>query len=96
MMNNDKLKELLISKLPDAEFPEGESQFLNVIIKPEELHSLCEFLKNNPAHDRQTHILNNYDWFKDFSFIHFLRDVIYSISYDFFSINYFPRCQSKN
>ncbi|MFZ1322890.1 MAG: NADH-quinone oxidoreductase subunit C [Ignavibacteria bacterium] len=47
-MNNDKLKELLISKLPDAEFPEGESQFLNVIIKPEELHSLCEFLKNNP------------------------------------------------
>jgi tyrosyl-tRNA synthetase len=36
---------------------------------------LSRFLKNNPAHDRQTHILNNYDWFKDFSFIHFLRDV---------------------
>lgn len=48
-MDNEKLKDLIISKVTDAEFPEGEMQFLNVIIKPKDLHPLSVFLKNNPV-----------------------------------------------
>jgi len=48
LMTNEKLKELIISKIPDAEFPEGEMQFLNVIIKPDDLHPLSILLRNNP------------------------------------------------
>jgi len=46
-MNNEKLKEIILSKFPETEIPDAETQFLNVIIKPDKLHELCEYLKNN-------------------------------------------------
>ena len=36
---------------------------------------LEKFLDFNPGNHNSAEMANNYDWFKDFSFIHFLRDI---------------------
>ncbi|MGB4772958.1 MAG: tyrosine--tRNA ligase [Chitinophagaceae bacterium] len=36
---------------------------------------LEKYIDFNPSHPHAARLVNNYDWFKDISFIHFLRDV---------------------
>jgi NADH/F420H2 dehydrogenase subunit C len=44
-MNNDQLKETILQWLPEAEFPDKPSQFLNVVVMPEQLRQLAEKLR---------------------------------------------------
>ena len=46
-MSNDDLKNRILKVVPEAEFSEEGSEFLNVTVTPEHLHKLAEDLKNN-------------------------------------------------
>ncbi|MBK9333557.1 MAG: NADH-quinone oxidoreductase subunit C [Ignavibacteria bacterium] len=47
-MDNENLKNIITSVIPECEFSADESQFLNVIVKPEEFRKLAEFLRYDP------------------------------------------------
>ncbi|MBK8984364.1 MAG: NADH-quinone oxidoreductase subunit C [Ignavibacteria bacterium] len=47
-MDNEKLKNIVTSVIPECEFSPDESQFLNVIVKPEDFRKLAEFLRYDP------------------------------------------------
>jgi len=47
-MDNEKLKEKILPEFDSIEFVEQGSQFLNVIVTPQQLKSLSLFLRNNP------------------------------------------------
>ncbi len=47
-MDNEKLKGKILSEFDTIEFVEQGSQFLNVIVTPQQLKSLSLFLRNNP------------------------------------------------
>ncbi|MBS1519190.1 MAG: NADH-quinone oxidoreductase subunit C [Bacteroidetes bacterium] len=73
-MNNELLRSLISSKVPEAEFSGEETQFLNVIIKPEDLRTLTEFLRNDP----QTKLdflfcMTAVDWMTHFFTVYHLR-----------------------
>lgn len=46
-MTNEALQNLISSWIPELEFTEEDSQFLNISVKPEQLHQLMVQLKNN-------------------------------------------------
>ena len=46
-MTNEALQKLINSWIPELEFSEEESQFLNIMVQPEKLRLLMEELKNN-------------------------------------------------
>jgi NADH-quinone oxidoreductase subunit C len=46
-MTNEALQNLISGWIPDLEFSEEESQFLNITVTPENLHQLMTELKNN-------------------------------------------------
>jgi NADH/F420H2 dehydrogenase subunit C len=46
-MTNEALQNLISSWIPDLEFTEEGSQFLNITVNPEHLHQLMSQLKNN-------------------------------------------------
>ena len=46
-MTNEALQSLISSWIPDLEFSEEESQFLNITVTPEHLHQLMTDLKTN-------------------------------------------------
>ena len=47
-MTNEALQDLIGSWLPDLEFTELESQFLNIHVPAEQLHALMTQLKEPP------------------------------------------------
>lgn len=47
-MDNEKLKEKILPEFDSIEFVEQGSQFLNVIVTPQQLKFLSLFLRNNP------------------------------------------------
>jgi len=47
-MTNEALQNLINSWIPELEFTEEGSQFLNIKVKPEQLHQLMSQLKSNP------------------------------------------------
>ena len=47
-MTNEALQNLISSWIPELEFTEEKSQFLNITVPPEQLHSLMTQLKSNP------------------------------------------------
>jgi NADH/F420H2 dehydrogenase subunit C len=47
IMTNEALQNLISSWIPDLEFSEEESQFLNITVKPENLYELMSQLKQN-------------------------------------------------
>src|SRR3954452_11477463 len=62
--------------------PSGKSQERNLLDEVVLNHNLQgirkqleRFLDFDPAKRNAAEIVNNYDWFKDFSFLHFIRDV---------------------
>tara|TARA_R110000868_G_scaffold114364_1_gene306529 strand:+ start:12356 stop:12817 length:462 start_codon:yes stop_codon:yes gene_type:complete len=46
-MTNEALQNLMNNWVPDLEFSEEESQFLNITVKPEQLYPLMTKLKSN-------------------------------------------------
>lgn len=50
-MTNEALQNLISNWIPELEFTEADSQFLNIIVKPEQLYSLMMQLKSN----KETH-----------------------------------------
>ncbi len=46
-MTNEALQNLINTWFPELEFTEEGSQFLNIIVKPEQLHQLLSQLKSN-------------------------------------------------
>ena len=46
-MTNEALQNLISSWIPELEFTEEGSQFLNISVKPEQLHQLLSQLKSN-------------------------------------------------
>lgn len=46
-MTNEALQSLISNWIPDLEFSEEESQFLNIAVTPEHLHKLMRDLKTN-------------------------------------------------
>ena len=46
-MTNEALQNLISSWIPELEFTEEGSQFLNITVKPEQLHTLMSQLKSN-------------------------------------------------
>ena len=47
IMNNEALQNLISSWIPELEFTAEKSQFLNITVQPEQLHSLMTQLKSN-------------------------------------------------
>ena len=48
IMTNEALQNLISSWIPELEFTEEKSQFLNITVQPEQLHQLMTQLKSNP------------------------------------------------
>jgi len=46
-MTNEALQNLISTWIPELEFTEEKSQFLNITVQPEQLHQLMSQLKNN-------------------------------------------------
>lgn len=62
--------------------PSGKSEERNLLSEDVLLHNqrgvhaqLSKFLDFTPGKPNAAEMVNNYDWFKDFSFLHFIRDV---------------------
>ncbi len=47
-MTNEALQNLISNWIPELEFTEEKSQFLNITVQPEQLHQLMTQLKSNP------------------------------------------------
>ena len=47
IMTNEALQNLISSWIPELEFTEEKSQFLNITVQPEQLHQLMTQLKSN-------------------------------------------------
>lgn len=47
-MTNEALQNLIGNWIPELEFTEEESEFLNILVQPEQLHELMTQLKENP------------------------------------------------
>lgn len=47
-MTNEALQQLIAAWIPDLEFTEAESQFLNIEVPAQHLHALMNQLKSNP------------------------------------------------
>ncbi len=62
--------------------PSGKSEERNLLSEEVLKHNqegvkkqLMQYLDFNPSLKNAAEMVNNYDWFKDFSFLHFIRDV---------------------
>lgn len=62
--------------------PSGKSEERNLLSEEVLKHNqegvkkqLMQYLDFNPARPNSAEMVNNYDWFKDFTFLHFIRDV---------------------
>ena len=73
-MTNEALQNLIESWIPELEFTEEGSQFLNIIVQPEQFHSLMTQLKNN----KETNFdylfcLSGVDWGKELGVVYHLE-----------------------
>ncbi len=62
--------------------PSGKSEERNLLSEETLKHNqegvkkqLMQYLDFDPAKSNSAEMVNNYDWFKDFTFLHFIRDV---------------------
>lgn len=73
-MTNQALQELISSWIPELEFTEEGSQFLNITVQPEQLHQLMSKLKS----DKETSFdylfcLTGMDWGKELGVVYHLE-----------------------
>ncbi len=73
-MTNEALQTFIGNWIPELEFTEEGSQFLNILVKPEQLHELMSKLKN----DKETNFdylfcLSGVDWGKELGVVYHLE-----------------------
>ena len=77
-MNNKALQNLISVWIPELEFTEENSQFLNVMVQPEHLHQLMLQLKSNPETSLDyMFCLSGVDWEKELGVIYHLESTIH-------------------
>lgn len=73
-MTNEALQNLISSWIPELEFTEEKSQFLNVTVQPEQLHQLMSQLKNNAETNFDyLFCLTGMDWEKEMGIVYHLE-----------------------
>lgn len=73
-MNNEALQNLISSWIPELEFTAEKSQFLNITVQPEQLHSLMTQLKSNSETNFDyLFCLTGMDWGKELGVIYHLE-----------------------
>ena len=77
-MTNEALQNIIGNWIPDLEFSEEDSQFLNVIILPEQLHHLMSKLKS----DEETKFdylfcLSGVDWGVELGVVYHLESTVH-------------------
>jgi len=74
VMTNEALQNLISSWIPELEFTEEGSQFLNISVKPEHLYQLLSQLKsNNETNFDYLFCLTGMDWGKELGVIYHLE-----------------------
>ena len=77
-MTNEALQNLISTWIPELEFSELESQFLNITVQPAQLHQLMLQLKNN----KETKFdylfcLSGVDWVTELGVVYHLESTTY-------------------
>tara|TARA_R110001583_G_scaffold27778_1_gene99023 strand:+ start:50864 stop:51325 length:462 start_codon:yes stop_codon:yes gene_type:complete len=73
-MTNQALQELISSWIPELEFTEEGSQFLNITVQPEQLHQLMTQLKSNSETNFDyLFCLSGMDWGKELGVVYHLE-----------------------
>lgn len=73
-MTNEALQNLISTWIPDLEFTEEKSQYLNITVQPEHLYQLMTQLKSNPeTHFDYLFCLTGIDWGKELGVIYHLE-----------------------
>jgi NADH-quinone oxidoreductase subunit C len=73
-MTNEALQSLISTWIPELEFTEEKSQFLNITVQPEHLHQLMSQLKSNPETNfNYLFCLSGVDWEKEMGIVYHLE-----------------------
>lgn len=73
-MTNEALQNLISSWIPELEFTEEKSQFLNITVQPEQLLQLMTQLKSNPdTNFDYLFCLSGVDWGKELGVVYHLE-----------------------
>ena len=73
-MTNEVLQNLIGGWIPDLEFTEEGSQFLNINVQPDQLHQLMSQLKSNPETQFDyLFCLSGVDWGEDLGVVYHLE-----------------------
>ena len=73
-MTNEALQNLISNWIPDLEFTEEKSQFLNITVQPEQLYQLMMQLKSNPdTNFDYLFCLTGIDWGKELGVVYHLE-----------------------
>lgn len=77
-MTNEALQNLISSWIPELEFSEEGSQFLNITVTPENLHQLMTDLKNN-SETKFDYLfcLSGVDWQPELGVVYHLESTTY-------------------
>ncbi|WP_281324174.1 NADH-quinone oxidoreductase subunit C [Flavobacterium sp. IMCC34518] len=77
-MTNEALQNLISSWIPELEFTEEKSQFLNSTVQPEHLHQLMTQLKNNSETSFDyLFCLSGVDWGKELGVVYHLESTVH-------------------
>ena len=75
-MTNEAIQKLVGSWIPDLEFSEEGSQFLNITVSPENLHQLMSKLKNNEETAfNYLFCLTGMDWGNELGVVYHLESI---------------------
>jgi NADH/F420H2 dehydrogenase subunit C len=78
VMTNEALQNLISSWIPELEFTEEGSEFLTILVKPEQLHNLMAQLKNNAETSFDyLFCLTGVDWGKELGVVYHLESTKY-------------------
>ncbi len=73
-MTNEALQNLISTWIPELEFTEEKSQFLNITVQPEQLHQLMSQLKSNAETNFDyLFCLTGMDWGKEIGVVYHLE-----------------------
>lgn len=73
-MTNEGLQNLINNWIPDLEFTEEGSQFLNITVQPEQLHQLMSQLRSHPETNFDyLFCLSGIDWGKELGVVYHLE-----------------------
>lgn len=77
-MTNEALQSLISNWIPELEFTEEKSQFLNITVQPEHLHQLMSQLKSNTETKFDyLFCLSGVDWEKEMGVVYHLESTVH-------------------